>query len=70
MKPEFRELDEGVIVVDLGPIWFRCLPNGEIITKTARNGKVEARTAYPGEREIAEALIRGYKCDKILNANE
>ena len=52
-KPIIRELENGDVVVDYGRYWFRCSPNGEVVTKIAEQGKVTVRPATSKERMIA-----------------
>lgn len=54
-NPVISELAGGVVVVDFGAKWFRCSPDGSIITKIAEGGKVVTRLATSGERVTALA---------------
>jgi len=52
-KPVIRELDDGCVVVDFGAKWFRCYPDGRVVTKFAERGKVTVRPSTSRERLLA-----------------
>lgn len=58
-KPEIRDMENGDVVVDFGPKWFRCTTAGDVIcTETyhprgAEFGTVRSRPATSKERLLA-----------------
>ena len=53
MKPTIRELENGGVCVDFGHKWFVVSPDGKVVTKKGRHGKVLSRPATPHERMVA-----------------